>query len=102
MGYERLLRDLHDGDRAILAGDRTESHRALMHAQELVDALDQSLEPDQWEGALRLRSIYQHLNLELVAANVGQDRRRISHCIDIVAPLLSAWTEAATMVSATP
>ena len=99
MGYERLLRDLRDGERAIVNGNRVESHRALMHAQELVDALDQSLDPDQWDGAAGLRAIYQHLNLELVTANVEQDRRRIAHCIEIVTPLLDAWTEAARITA---
>lgn len=99
MAYERLLRDLTDGSRAIAAGDRAESHRALMHAQELVDALDQSLDVERWDGAEGLRAIYQHLNVALVEANVRQDRGRIAHCVDIVTPLLDAWSQATRLVA---
>jgi len=94
MLYERLVRDLNDAERAIATGDRTASHAALLHAQEIVDALDVSLDVGRWDGGPSLRSIYEHLNRELVTANLAQDRAPVIACLDIVRPLLDAWREA--------
>lgn len=94
MLYERLARDITDADRALLRGDRPAAHSALVHAQEIIDALDLSLDVGRWDGGPSLRSIYEHLNRELVEANVRGDRSRLVACLGIVEPLLDAWRQA--------
>ncbi len=91
--YERLLRDLDEAERALLAGGN--AHPALMHAQEIVDALDLALDRDQWSGAEGLGAIYDHLTDELIAANVDRNVDAVRRCRRIVEPLHVAWDTAA-------
>ena len=98
--YERLLRDLDEAEQALLSSDS--AHPALMHAQEIVDALDLALDRDQWSGAEGLGAIYDHLTDELIAANVGRDPDAVRRCRRIVEPLHEAWDTAAVSLVHSP
>jgi len=98
--YARLLRDLDEAEQALLAGDN--AHRPLMHAQEIVDALDLALDRDQWSGAEGLGAIYDHLTGELVGANVDRDVDAVRRCRRIVEPLHEAWDTAAVSLVQSP
>jgi flagellar secretion chaperone FliS len=102
MLYDRLALDLVRGEAALIAGDREEASRQLMHAQDIVLELHSSLRVDAWEGAPRLASLYSWLHSELVLANVKGDLRRVADCRRIVEPLRDAWTEAAAFLASSP
>lgn len=89
--YERLLRDLDDATLAIGQGRTGAAHDALIHAQQIVEGLDLSLDHAAWSAAPALATVYEYLSRELVAANVAKDRRRIAECRGVVEPLLEAW-----------
>jgi flagellar protein FliS len=90
--YERLLRDLDDAAAAFEAGGPV--HEPLVHAQEIVAALEAALDPAAWAGANGMASLYGHLHGQLVAANLERDPARIAHCREVVAPLAAAWRDA--------
>jgi flagellar protein FliS len=92
--YERLLKDL---DTAVDLLDHGRSaHEPLVHAQDIVDGLDVSLDTSQWDAGNTLRSIYNYLHNELVTANLEHDPTRVRHCRTLIAPLADAWNNAAT------
>ncbi len=102
MLYERLQRDLHTAIDAITAGDREASHRALLHAQEILAELDGALDRDVWDGADQLSAVYRFLMDRLVVANVRQDVASVRDCLRVVDPLVATWTDAWTAVSSAP
>ena len=68
--YQRLLSDLVGAETAIEAGQIESAHLQLVHAQEIVDSLEDALDPSAWDQADRMVSLYAHLRRELIAANV--------------------------------
>ncbi len=105
--YERLDRDLDEAETALRSGSGN-ARATLVHAQEIVDALDVSLDRSQWSGAEGLGAIYQHLYSELVSANVDSNAdiaasaERVAACRDLVTPLLDAWRQAAVTPAPVP
>ena len=99
--YERLDRDLLDAE-AVLRGGPGDAGSLLVHAQEIVDALDVSLDRDQWSGAKGLGALYQHLYAQLVSANVEQSADRVATCRELVTPLLDAWRQASITPAPVP
>ena len=95
MLYERLVLDCRRAVAAQEAGDHPTAHHNLLHAQDIVVELQSSLRPGIWEGSESLNSIYSHLLVQLVRANVGRDVSITSHCLDLVVGLADAWREAA-------
>lgn len=95
MLYERLVLDCRRAVAAQQAGDHAVAHQNLVHAQDIVVELQSSLRPGVWEGSEGLNSIYAHLTVQLVQANVKRDVTLTSHCLDIVVGLAEAWREAA-------
>jgi flagellar protein FliS len=93
--YERLARDLHQGEEALRAGDREQAHEALVHAQEIVLELRTTLDLDSWAGAAGLAGLYGFLLTEVIGANIGNDPDRVAACRELVEPLREAWREAA-------
>lgn len=92
--YERLQRDLEEAERALSSGDRYDAHRALLHAQEIVSALDGALDAQVWSEATRLSAVYRFVGERLVAANLGQDVAAVRDCRTVIDPLLETWREA--------
>lgn len=92
--FDRLKRDLDQAAEAIEAGQVEASHRALLHAQDLVHELNLALEPDIWPAAVELRSLYEHLLDLLVEANLYKSVDLVGRCRDIVFPLADTWAEA--------
>jgi flagellar protein FliS len=96
MLYERLVLDCRRAVVAQEAGDHAVAHHNLLHAQDIVVELQSSLRPGVWDGSEALNSIYSHLMVQLVNANVRRDVSLTSHCLDLVVGLADAWREAAT------
>lgn len=92
--YQRLVRDLTEAEGAIGANEVEASHRALLHAQEIIDALDLALDRESFDGAKGLGDLYDHLHDRLVHANVRKDAVVVAECREMIEPLSEAWREA--------
>jgi flagellar secretion chaperone FliS len=92
---DRLVLDITRGLEAQRSCDFAETHKQLLHAQEIVLELRSSLRTDEWEPALQLASIYDFLHLELVRANVTKDPGITEGCLGLVTDLAATWREAA-------
>ena len=92
LAYERLVLDC---ERAVecLRSNRS-AHEHLIHAQDLVLALQINLDVDVWDGAKRLSSLYTFIYQELVAANITKDASKVAACLQWIGPLLDAWRQA--------
>lgn len=101
MLYDRLVLDCRRALAAQQEGDHASAHEQLVHAQEIVAELQQSLRPDVWDGAAGLDQLYVHLRVQLVNANVRREAATTEHCLDVVTGLADAWREAA-MQTAVP
>lgn len=96
MLYDRLVLDLQRAENAQRTGDREVAHQNLIHAQDIVSELRNSLEVEAWEGGAGLMAVYNWLSKELVAANISGDPERTASCRTVtVEPLAEAWREAA-------
>jgi flagellar secretion chaperone FliS len=97
--YERLLLDLQRGVEAIVAADIAATHAALVHAQDIVSELRDSLDVEAWPAALQLGQLYDFVLRELVEANVDKDASRVVACHDLLVPLCQAWRDAAGLTA---
>ncbi|WP_448631315.1 flagellar export chaperone FliS [Cellulomonas soli] len=102
MLYDRLLVDLDRAEASLQVGDRGAASQCLVHAQDIVGELMSSLDTDAWDGAEQLLSLYGFVLTELVEANVRADVDKVRGCRELVAPLASAWHEAADQAPAAP
>ena len=99
--YQRLVRDLVNAESAIDLADVETTHHLLIHAQEIIEALDAALDRTAWDGGEQLGQLYRFLATQLVEANVTKDRAVVSNCRRLVEPLADAWQEAWTATNAT-
>ena len=95
MLYDRLTLDCRRALAAQQDEDFAGAHGHLLHAQDIVSSLQSSLRPDLWAGGPALNSLYSHLMVQLVRANVDRDAEKTAHCLHIVVGLAEAWREAA-------
>ena len=98
--YERLLQDLTKAGEAMVDGVVEGAHRALIHAQDIVLELNLALDTDAWQGAQGLRSVYEHVNAQLIEANIDKNPATVEHCIALIEPLYEAWRDAARSTQA--
>lgn len=97
--YDRVLLDL---DRALTALDDHDvyaTHTALIHAQQIVDELLNSLDLKLWPDGRSLAAIYRRVQSALIAANVNKDPALVHECRALLVPIRDAWREAAGVVS---
>ena len=79
--------------------DIYDAHTALMHAQQIVDELLDSLDLKQWPGGASLAAVYRHVQTALIDANVRQGSRAgSSRAASCSLPLRDAWHEAPGIV----
>ncbi len=97
--YERLLLDLRRGVDAMVRGDVADTHVALVHAQDIVGELRDSLDIEAWPAAAQLASLYDFVLGELIEANVSKDASRVVACHDLLVPLAATWREAAGLTA---
>ncbi len=95
MLYDRLILDLDRALLAIDATDRSASHDALVHAQDIIAELQASLNVEVWPAGKHLAAVYDYVTERLVEANIKQDVAIVTECRDLLEPLRSAWREAA-------
>lgn len=99
MLYDRLVRDLHGADLAIVSAEIAEAHSLLTHAQDIILELQSSLDLSAWSGAKGLYELYSYIYGELIQANVKKDRDRVATCLRLIEPLRDAWHEAALLAA---
>ena len=97
MLYDRLSRDLDDAESAICRTDPQAAHRALRHAQDIVQELSVSLDVARWPDGKSLQGLYTWLVGQLVTANLTKDASLVISCREIVDPLREAWHAAANV-----
>jgi flagellar secretion chaperone FliS len=95
MLYDRLVLDCRRAVVAQQADDHAAAHEHLLHAQDIVAELQSTLRPELWDGAEALSSLYAHLLIQLVQANVQRDMSLTAHCLNLVIGLADAWRQAA-------
>lgn len=99
MLFDALELDLARTDQAFAGGATIEEiSRLLIHAQEIILTLRDTLDTKAWEPAGRLQALYDYLHRELVAANIEKDRQRAAGVAQHVSQLAAAWRTAATRV----
>jgi flagellar secretion chaperone FliS len=85
----RLGHDLRAADDGFGAGDLKVVNDGLVHAQQIVLVLRDSLD-DEWTGAASLRTVYAFVHQRLVTANLQKDRTLLAACVDIVGRITEA------------
>ena len=93
MIYDRLLLDLNRAEKACQQGDVADAHYALVHAQQIVGVLSDTLDMSVWEGAQNLHDLYEYIYGELITANLNKDASTVGNAISVVRPLAAAWHE---------
>ena len=99
--YQRLLRDLTGAETAIEARQIESAHHQLVHAQDILDSLDDALDHETWDQAPRFAQLYAHLGNELVRANVTKKAEIVRRCRAIVEPMAATWQDALDITGAT-
>jgi flagellar protein FliS len=100
--YDRVLLDLDRAVAAIECKNIVAAHAALVHAQDILGELHDSLNPEGWAPAAQLAELYQFVLRELVAANLEKDAARVLACRTVIAPLRDTWVEASAVVVSNP
>lgn len=100
MLVDRLVLDVQRGLDAQQAGDRQESHRQLLHAQDIVMELRTGLKPELFSGGPALAAVYDWLHQQLVLANVRNDVAVTAQCLRLADQLCDTWKQAALEAAA--
>jgi len=96
--FERLVRDLNEGEQGLRSGDWEAAHKALLHAQEIVVELRSTLDVSRWEHAGKLDRIYEFAHQQLVLANVSKDANLVQTVTGLIEPLWDAWRQACALI----
>ena len=99
MLYDRLLLDLSRAENGCREGDVIEAHTNLVHAQQIVGVLADTLDLSVWNGAQNLYDLYEYLYRELIDANLTKNPVKVANCTSVVRPLAAAWHEAAAILA---
>ena len=100
MLYDRLELDLQRAEAAQLEERWMDASTPLRHAQDIITELQLALRLDVWDDAEKLFAIYTYVRNALVAANVSHSIERTQEAIRLIAPLASAWRQAAAQLAA--
>jgi len=92
--YDRVVTDLDGAVAAIGARRPAEAHEKLVHAQEILGELHLALDPEAWDGAENLASLYLYAMDRLMTANLRKDVTPVLEVKALIAPLADSWREA--------
>jgi flagellar secretion chaperone FliS len=102
MAFDRLDRDIGGAMDAIEQHDITTAHALLCHAQDIVNELLCMLDPDAWEHAASLASIYRYVLTLLTHANVNKELGGAREARMLLAELGEAFRHAANAAATSP
>jgi len=94
MIYDRLCVDLQRAMEAFEKKNYYDVNQSLVHAQEIILALSQTLDTQKWKAAKQLRELYGYWHQELVRINIEKDPRNIGPIIGMVEKVADAWRAA--------
>ena len=84
-----------EADERIVASNIETYGKHIMKAQEIINELQVSLDMERGGAiAQNLMSLYMYFNQELTAANINQDKRKLTFVVDMVRQLSAAWETA--------
>jgi len=101
MLYDALELDLARADAAFEAGDLQTINDKLVHAQEIILTLRDTMKPELWEGAPRIIALHNYFLGELLHANLEKDRARAAAAATLIGQLGNAWRQAAESLAVT-
>ncbi len=94
MLLDRLEVDLKRTENAFATGYVYKRNVALLHAQDIVLNLRDTLRVDLWPGAAQLKTIYSFIYAEFVQANIYEDQKRFERASRLLIELIEAWRAA--------
>lgn len=98
MLFDALELDLRRADAAFGTDDLKAINDNLVHAQEIILTLRDTIKPELWEGAPRLMALYDFFLAELLGANLDKDRHRAAEVAVLIGRIGDAWRKAAEIV----
>ncbi|WP_435299641.1 flagellar export chaperone FliS [Timonella sp. A28] len=102
MLYDRAILDVRRAEHETENGNATQASQHLIHAQDIVTELTNSLDTTVWDGAKQLQALYLHLYSALVAANLSKHADEMRECREVLEELRETWIEAATRAAGIP
>lgn len=95
MLYEGAVRFIRQAQEAVATGRYDETSRYLCRAQEILNELMATLNPQAGEVARNLAALYAFMHDHLVLANIKKDAKMMQEVERLLAGLRDAWEEAA-------
>lgn len=92
---DRMVLDVQRAAEAQAAQDFAAATKHLMHAQDVVSYLKQTLRTDMWDGAQTVSDLYDFLYGKLVEANINRDVQATSDAMVLAADIADMWRAAA-------
>ena len=93
MLYDGAIRFVHQAQQAILDKKPMLANEYLQRAQDIVNELMITLNPEAGEIAANLRSLYEFMIYRLVQANLRKDPEMLEDVAGLLSTLRSAWAE---------
>ncbi|AUJ30619.1 flagellar export chaperone FliS [Liquorilactobacillus hordei] len=92
--YEGAIKSLKRAEFALDNADNNGAHHELVKAQDIINELKQSVNPDvAGEIPADLVKLYDFMTSELVKANLAKKKEPIGPIIDMLSELLESWQE---------
>jgi len=101
MLYDALELDLLRADNAFESGDLKSINDNLVHAQEIILCLRDTIQPERWEAARQMIALHNFFLAELLGANLNKDRERAAAVAKLIGRIADAWRQAAETVATT-
>jgi flagellar protein FliS len=99
MLFDRMVLDLRRADEGFDSSDWKLVNDNLVHVQEILLALRDTLRTDTWGAGSDVAKLYTFLHAELLAANIGKERERARKAAEMIEQLAEAWRRAAENVA---
>src|SRR5690554_7630 len=93
MMYDGALRFINQAKKALKEKKFGPANEALKKAQDIVDELNITLNPEAGEIAVNLRNLYLFINRRLIQANIKKDEKILDEVIELLATMKSSWTQ---------
>jgi flagellar protein FliS len=101
MLYRGAINFLNVAEKAIVAGEVTPAHTALVRTQEIVAELMGTLNLDAGDVARNLHRLYDFMQQRLIEANINKDARIAAEVREMLTDLLFTWDEIARSARST-
>ena len=93
MMYDGAIRFINQAKKALADKEFTPANKAMQRAQDIIDELNISLNPEAGEIAANLRNLYLFINRRLIEANVKKNGEILDEALKLLTTLRSSWVE---------